>query len=353
MQTSKFKTMRILYSLVLVLLLNTSKAQIFIQQGANLYLAENSSINVQGDLNSLENIAGTGRIGLEGDSVQWINFNGYTLPQLEIDNASGVKMGGPLSILTKLHLKNGRLTLNGYKLELSSVAVVTNENISAIETDGRGIVRKKIDNNLSNFVIPLVSEQNYSRIIISTAGKYSNGFINVSSIGEASPNKPPDVQEYISNYWKVDRSGIEGDVHVTIDYSKFNDRKSSTISLSGYYWNNNKWDPLNSSPNSQANSIKARITGNGGELFAMRTESLVLYPNPAIASTRLMIMSLNDDRASINILDSRGRVVIVQSVLLHRGLNHVNIDVSHLARGSYFIKFTRGDKQEILKFTRI
>lgn len=344
--------MRIIYIFLLISLTKTGNSQVFIQHGAGLYLQENSSLYAQGNFEARDNITGTGKIYLNGDSVQFLNFNGYSLPHLEIDNSSGVKLDGPLSIIRALNLYRGNLSLMGNWLELSTDAVITNDSMSAIETGKVGMVRKKIDNNLAQFLIPLVSGKQYSRLLLNTRGKYSEAYVNVSSIGDASPNKPINVEEYLNNYWKVNRGGISGDLEVSIDYSKFPNTKNNTSPLSGYYWNKNEWLELNSTP-SQSNYIHTKITGSGGELFAMNIERLVLYPNPARTHTRLMISSIIAEKATISVFDSRGRVIIVQSVSLHKGLNQVNISVSRLVPGSYSIKVLRTGKEQLVKFIKL
>lgn len=58
--------------------LTINNAQLFIESGA--------TVTVQGDISSNANIGGTGKILLKGSSTQNVNMNGFTIPNLDIEN---------------------------------------------------------------------------------------------------------------------------------------------------------------------------------------------------------------------------------------------------------------------------
>ena len=75
------------------LLLATSgiNAQLNINN-ATFVIEANAVVTVQGNVQSNVSIGGAGKILLKGNSVQTVNMNGSTIPNLEIDNANNVNL---------------------------------------------------------------------------------------------------------------------------------------------------------------------------------------------------------------------------------------------------------------------
>src|ERR1700704_3097058 len=88
----------------------SASAQLVVQSGATVFISTGAKITLQGDLTSSENIQGPGSILMKGTSLQSINMNGFTIPNLEIDNTSNVTLtGGAAKIGTNLLFTSGKI----------------------------------------------------------------------------------------------------------------------------------------------------------------------------------------------------------------------------------------------------
>ncbi len=95
-----------------------------------------------------------------------------------------------------------------------------------------------------------------------------------------------------------------------------------------------------------SNTIAIRVDADGIPTF-------VVYPNPASEYLSFSIASLMDETATVEIYDVPGRSVFSQPFELHEGQNSFTIDISKLARATYFIYFFNGaGEKQVLKFVK-
>lgn len=76
--------------------------------------------------------------------------------------------------------------------------------------------------------------------------------------------------------------------------------------------------------------------------------SVFLYPNPATSEVAVNINSDNGEY-TIDVVDMKGRIVRTQSFVKGAENASVRIDVSDLARGTYFVKITSGEFKAVRK----
>jgi len=65
---------------------------------------------------------------------------------------------------------------------------------------------------------------------------------------------------------------------------------------------------------------------------------LNVYPNPAVGSTTVEVLSSNNEEMAIEVYDLEGRILIQKNMMAIEGLNQVDLDVSTLKPGIYTIK---------------
>ena len=68
------------------------------------------------------------------------------------------------------------------------------------------------------------------------------------------------------------------------------------------------------------------------------TKSVHLFPNPATSRLSIVIDAPQKDNISFEVLDAVGRLIKVQRNAVEAGSNTIQLNVSSLAMGTYFIK---------------
>lgn len=250
-----------------------SYSQLVIQSGATVFLESGAKLTVEGDLTSSESIQGTGTVVMKGAALQNLSMNGFTIPNLEIDNTANVTLqGSNTEIGTNLLFTNGKILTSSHDLVLSATATISSANTSRfVWTNGTGMLKKKLTADISNYELPVGENTNYRPVYLtSTGGSYSNATVGVRSVNGASPNKPPSIASAISAYWPVSKSGITGGIQTLVgQYLDPADVSGTEANLAGYYFNGVDWSSANETNNPATNQVSARITAASGELTAM------------------------------------------------------------------------------------
>jgi beta-lactamase regulating signal transducer with metallopeptidase domain len=71
-----------------------------------------------------------------------------------------------------------------------------------------------------------------------------------------------------------------------------------------------------------------------------------LYPNPATSNVTIPYNTQVTGEGIVNVMDASGKVVLTKKTSLVKGsVNNINVDLSPLSRGSYFIMITDGGKR--------
>ncbi|MFZ4058038.1 MAG: hypothetical protein ACOYKE_07850 [Ferruginibacter sp.] len=153
-----------------VCMFNFASAQLFIDN-AQFFIQGTGTVTVQGDVTSNVDIQGTGKIILKGTANQNVNMNGFTIPNLEIDNTANTTLTGNARIGTNLLFTNGEVQLGNFNLRMASAATFTGPgNNKYIVTNGTGrLVKEGLA--ASAFVYPVGnSTTTYNPVTISNAG---------------------------------------------------------------------------------------------------------------------------------------------------------------------------------------
>jgi hypothetical protein len=80
---------------------------------------------------------------------------------------------------------------------------------------------------------------------------------------------------------------------------------------------------------------------------------IAIYPNPVHEVMKLEISSDKNDLAQLIITNMEGKQVYASRVNVAQGDNIFNINIGHLAGGSYVVKIQLSDKQEVKQFNKL
>lgn len=75
-----------------------------------------------------------------------------------------------------------------------------------------------------------------------------------------------------------------------------------------------------------------------------------VYPVPVNHRVNIELQSPQEDNSTLFVYNMSGQLVKTQSVLLHQGLNNINLDLIELKRGNYIIKMDLKNQQATLEF---
>lgn len=335
----------LLLAIIGSVLAESSFAQLVVEKGAGLYLAEGSLLSVGSDIDIHEPINGEGLLLLNAETGQSINAHGYAVPGIQIDNAGYVDLTGPLAVSRIFKMSNGKLRCNDFNLSLDAKGSIEKPgSMSWIETNGSGAVRKNANTDLENFLVPLGSENVYTPAVISSNGISKDGVIAIFSKKGTTSFQPAGVEDYLNHHWQIDLSGIDGKVDVRAGYdaagSLIEGRESA---LSAYYREKNATRNVEVFFDRSNHIIQATVSGNGGEIFAMSSANgwqnsirkPTLTPNPVRDYSMLRFYSEETGKKEIAIIDESGRVVRKQLINVVAGPNQHSINMQGLAKGYY------------------
>jgi hypothetical protein len=120
----KIKLPTILF-LTMFVTVKFTNAQLFISSGATFNIQSGGIVTVQGDITSAADITGAGKVILKGSANQNVNMGGFTIPNLEMDNAANATLTGNASIGTDVLFTTGKILQGNFDLTLSSAATIT------------------------------------------------------------------------------------------------------------------------------------------------------------------------------------------------------------------------------------
>jgi hypothetical protein len=85
-----------------------------------------------------------------------------------------------------------------------------------------------------------------------------------------------------------------------------------------------------------------------------KLELVCLYPNPVINSFNLVIDAIKDENVQVSVTDIEGKIVLLENKFVKKGENILNLNVSAITNGTYFVKLTSANNSQtsILKFVK-
>lgn len=148
-----------------------SNAQLFISSGATFNIQTGGIVTVQGDLTSSADITGAGKVILKGTGNQNINMNGFTIPNLEMDNSANATLTGNARVGTDVFFINGKIQQGNFNFVLAPTATVTGASASKyFVTNGTGRLFKNAL-GATAFTYPVGnSTTTYNPVTISNSG---------------------------------------------------------------------------------------------------------------------------------------------------------------------------------------
>jgi hypothetical protein len=238
-------------------------------QSIPIHIVNGTSVGISGNFQSNESISGDGKIVLNGTNNQNIDFSGNVIPNLEINNSNNVNLSSSVKIENHLQFTTGKLNINNNDIIFSdSSAIIGGNDFNFITTNGTGKVIKSINNNLTNFEIP-IGNNNYRPVFLTTSGSYSNASVSLQSVDTSFSDKPLHIVDYLKNYWSVDQSGINGNLQVTAQFNNNTDVYGNSNNIKGYYFDGNNWSSVNSSSDILLHRITVPVSTSRGVISGM------------------------------------------------------------------------------------
>ncbi|MCY7291504.1 MAG: hypothetical protein LH615_04905 [Ferruginibacter sp.] len=255
-----------------------ANAQLTISSGAVFNIQGSAFVTVQGDVLSNADITGAGSLVLKGSANQNVNMNGFTIPNLEMDNTANATLTGNLKIGSSVKFTNGKVLLGSNTATLTTAALSTGMGTSKFfETDGTGFVRRELAADISNVVSPVGVGTDYLPVTLTNTGStYAGASIGVQAKGIANANRHPRTETYLLANWPINKIGITAGstnaVGTYVDPTRFVSFGSGVeTDLRGFFWNGTNWSVAGGSQDAALNTVGASITGTSGELFGMNT----------------------------------------------------------------------------------
>jgi hypothetical protein len=268
--------MKQLFTLGITFLALSAQGQLVVQNGATFFIDAGATVTVQGDVTANANIAGTGRLVMRGTALQNLNLNGFSVPNLEIDNASHVAMGTAGRVTNQLIMTAGKLQLGNFNLTMDAASTVTGAAAGRfVETNGTGELRRELT-AAGAYTLPVGVGNDFTPVTYNvTGGTYSSAFLAARAVAGGHPNRHPRTTDFLNVYWALNRSGITGatinTVGTYVDPSDVTGVESDlrTMTYDGANWT------LGTAQDATANTVTAPMTGNSTQLYAMNRFVLV------------------------------------------------------------------------------
>jgi len=224
-----------------------------------------------GNISSAKGLPGFGKFLLQGIDSQFVNMNGNSIPNLEIDNSKGVWSTGDMRVSNSLLFTNGKFIINNHNFSLADIASVSGMGTEKfIQTDSAGQVFKEIsNNNLTSNEIPVGAGTIYRPAFLTTTGSDSGAIVGVRVLDTASANKPPSTTDYLKTNWTITQTGINGTLNVAAKYSDPTDISGTESNLKGYLFDGTDWSSASGTVNTTANTISFPITIASANITAM------------------------------------------------------------------------------------
>lgn len=263
----------ILFTCLVCIYSVSAKSQLKIESGAVFFIGSGATVTVQGDVTSAADIQGTGLLLLKGSSLQNVDMGGFTIPNLELDNAAhATLLNTNTRIGTSLLFTNGKFQTGNLNLLLASTASVTGAGSSRfVWTNGTGQLIKQLTADVAAFELPVGENSNYRPAYLTTTGSaYASAQFGVRVLGTADANKPPMIASYLNTNWPVTRSGITGGtVSFSGQYIDPTDITGIEANLVGYYNSGTDWSSVGETHNAGTNRVGAPVTAASGVISGL------------------------------------------------------------------------------------
>ncbi len=197
---------------VALLLCSSSFGQLFISSGATFNIQTGGIVTVQGDVTSSADITGAGKVILKGTGNQNVNMNGFTIPNLEMDNAANATLTGNARIGTDVLFTNGKIQQGNFNFVIAPAATITGAGINKyFVTNGTG---RLIKNALgaAAFTYPVGnSTTTYNPVSISNSGTADDiGVLCLPNVLSAGTTGTAFTKEVADASWDINEAVAGG-----------------------------------------------------------------------------------------------------------------------------------------------
>ena len=320
---------KLLFSSLAMGMALVSQSQLFVDN-ATVFIQSGATITVQGDVTSNVDIQGPGKILLKGSANQNVNMNGFTIPNLEMDNTANATLTGNARLGSSMLFTNGKIVMGNFNMRLSDIA--TNSGGGAgkfFESSGTGQLIKEVSSNLVAYNMPLGIGATYYPASLTTSGTYSSASVSVQAKNGADPNKHPRSSDYLNLYWPITRTGVTGTVDATGSYNA--NFTGTEANLRGIFWNGSSWSLTGGTINTGTDVAGAPVTSNG-DLYAMNRfllSKMKVFLHGAFNGT-----DMNDNlRAGTNLIPLSDPY---RSAPYNTSFTHVNNATTEVANATVF-----------------
>jgi hypothetical protein len=236
---------KILTFLILLSLAKVSISQLTIQSGATFVIQGGAVVTVQGDVVTNNDIQGTGTLQFKGTALQNLFANGFTIPNIQIDNTNNVSLGSNVTIGTNFLFTNGKFLLNTANLSLASAATITGfDNTKYFVTNGTGHLVKNSLGAVA-FTFPVgFDAATYNPLTITQNGTAENIGVKVNqNVLQNGTSGSAFVKEVVDASWDLTES-VAGANNVTMtagwagtdELTGFNRNKTGISFFDGVGW---------------------------------------------------------------------------------------------------------------------
>ena len=199
---------KILAFFILFSLAKSSISQLTIQTGATFVIQSGAVVTVQGDVVTGTDIQGTGTLLFKGSSLQNLYANGFTIPNMQIDNTNNVSLGSPVIIGNSLLFTSGKFLLNTSNLTITSAATLAGfDNTKYVVTNNTGhLVKNSL--GATPFTFPVgFDAATYNPLTISQNGTAENIGVKVNqNVLSGGTGGSPFVKEVVDASWDLTES---------------------------------------------------------------------------------------------------------------------------------------------------
>jgi hypothetical protein len=190
---------------------NIASAQLFIDQ-ATFTIQSGATVTVQGDVTSNVDILGTGKVILKGTANQNVNLNGFSVPNVEVDNTSNVTLTGGAKVAGDLLFTNGKILLGNNNLSIASAGTITGATSAKyVVTNGTGKLVKAALGAVA-FTYPIGNSITaYNPLSITNAGTADSiGARAFATVLSAGTTGTAFTKEVVNNSWDISESVAGG-----------------------------------------------------------------------------------------------------------------------------------------------
>jgi len=265
-------------------------SQLTVQSGATFFIQSGATVTVQGDVNSQANIQGPGVLQMKGSALQTLNMNGFSLDNLQIDNANNVVLGGAALLNTNLTFTTGKLQLSTFDLNLSNTATITGYDATkyCISNSTGRLVR----NGLSTaFTFPVgFDATTYNPLTVTQNGTVDNIGVRVNQeVLQNGTSGSPFIKEVVKASWAITEGTPGGsNLNMTSQWASSDEAPGFNRNKTGIsYYDGVGWDMTNAMTAAAAGAGPYTVTRNGVTnlgTFAVGTRPVLisLFVSPKI-----------------------------------------------------------------------